>query len=225
MKYNIILILTLLTHMVYSQDSVLVNETCMKLHAMKNSDDFEKKLEIITDDIKKYVPDMTSVSSKQEVIQAYNRYSYKFFRELRRTCSEFEGEPVTLKFNVIDIENKLKDTEIDSLIRIIKSIQNEKKIYIHIMTIDDYFPFKTINDFADKYRINWSSETKFTNGTLFIVISSTKREIKLSTNEIAMKYLTDNECAEIIELMKPNLTQNKYFEGLVKGINQIRIKK
>lgn len=93
------------------------------------------------------------------------------------------------------------------------------------MTIDDYFPYKTIKDFADKYRINWSSKTAFTNGTLFIVVSFTKREIRLSTNEIAMKYLTDKECTEIIELMKPDFKQNKYFEGLVEGINQIRIKK
>lgn len=124
--------------MVYSQDSLLVNETCMKLHAMKNQDDYEKKSEIITDDIKKHIPVITSDSSIQEFLQTFNRYSYKFFRELRRTCSEFEGEPITLQFNVVDIENKLKGTEIDSLTHIIRSIENEKKIYIHIMTIDDY---------------------------------------------------------------------------------------
>ena len=113
MKYKILLILTLFSHIVYGQDSILVNETCMKLHAMKNPDDYEKKSEIITDYIKKHVPVITSDSSKQEALQAFNRYSYKFFRELRRTCSEFEGDPITLRFNVIDIESKLKGAEFE----------------------------------------------------------------------------------------------------------------
>ena len=55
-------------------------------------------------------------------------------------------------------------------------------------------------------------------GVVLIVFSQSKREIRVSTGDLSMTYLTDEECSEANTAMIPDFKNGKYFEGLIKGL-------
>ena len=55
-----------------------------------------------------------------------------------------------------------------------------------------------------------------------IAISTAKRQIRVSTSDISMKFLMDEECSKINKVIIPYFKEGKYFDGLVSGLRGVR---
>ena len=226
MKHKTLLLLLLLsiTLSVFGQDSIMIKDTCDKIHQLKNKDNIDSQLEIYSSQMKAYYLSSPSIIEGDSSRQAVLRYGYKFLRELKRSCQE-SILPISIpKSYLVDIEGKFNKDQIDSLEHTLESVSREKHIYIHVITIDDYYPYSSIEDFASKHRVYWGENTLFKDGTILVVISFAKREIRISTGQRAMLVLTNDKCTDVINLITPYFKQGKYFEGLITGLQDIHTK-
>ena len=226
MKYKTLLLLFLLstTITLFGQDSTMIKETCEMIHSLKNKDDIDSQSKIYLKQMQTYFLSSPTFSEGENHKQSFYRFSYKFLRELKQNCQE-SLLPITIfKSQIVDIEGNLHKSEVDSLETTLRKVSKEKKIYIHIITIDDYYPLNSIEDFAKKNRAIWGVNTNFKNGTILIAVSFTKRQVRISTSESAMNFLTDEECTETNDIMTPYFKQGKYFEGLIAGVKNIETK-
>jgi hypothetical protein len=226
MKHKTLLLLFLLstTIMLFGQDSTMIKETCEMIHGLKNKDDIDSQSKIFSKQMQTFFLSSSTFNEGESTKQAVFRFGYKFIRELNRNCQECII-PITIsKTYLTDIESKFNKNEVDSLEQILRTVSREKNIYIQIITIDDYYPYNSIEDFAKKYRAVWVENTTFKNGTILIAVSFTKRQIRISTSESAMNLLTDEECTETNDIITPYFKQGKCFEGLIEGVKNIRRK-
>jgi len=220
----ILFILFIGTVQVYGQDSTFVNETCRLLKSAPATTDGQFK--VIEDQTLKQSFSYSLIdSTNSSKLQDFYRFQYKCRRELIRTCPAYTlGEFNVRTQKVIDLDNKFKKDEIDSLNEYIQKIGNENEIYLFLITIDDYFPANSLEEFANVKRETWGHGTNCRNGAVAIVLSFTKRQIGISTSETSMKYLTDMECTEIINAMTPEFKKGNYYKGVVFGLDHLKNK-
>lgn len=226
MKHKTLLLLLLLSTsiMMSGQDSAMIKETCDMIHNLKNKDDIDSQSKIYLKQMQTYyLPSLATIEGESKK-QAFFRYHYKFIREMKRNCPESIIPVTILNAYLTDIEGLFNKNEVDSLEHTLTTLSAEKKIYIHIITIDDYYPFNSIEDFAVKNRAIWSYNTIFKRGTILIAISSTKKQVRISTSDSAMDFLTDKECTEVNDSMTFYFKQKKYFEGLLAGVINLKTK-
>jgi len=210
--------------MLSGQDSAMIKETCSMIHNLKNIDDIDSQSKIYLQQMKTYYLPSPAIIEGESKKQAFFRYNYKFIREMKRNCPESIIPVTFLKAYLTDIEDLFDKKEVDSLEHTLMTLSAEKKIYIHIITIDDYYPFNSIEDFAEKNRDVWSYKTIFNRGTILIAISSTKRQIRISTSDSAMDFLTDKDCTEVNDRMTFYFKKGNYFEGLLAGVKNLQTK-
>lgn len=217
-----ILLLTFGT-LVYGQDSTFVNETCKRINKLPNPSDKEGQNNLIYEQSTKYIPTLVSNVPREKVLKATYTFQYRLNRELKRTCPKFLLDKVPIKAQrVIDFEDKFSKSEIDSLKGIMNRLGTEQNVYVYLVTIDDYFPDKNIEEFSNRNREYWGHGQNFEKGTILISISVAKRQFRISTGDRSMKYLTDDECSEINKIMVPYFKKNEHFKGLVEGLSQMK---
>jgi uncharacterized membrane protein YgcG len=90
------------------------------------------------------------------------------------------------------------------------------------VTVDEFYPDSTIIDFSNRYRDYWTLRTIPMNGAILVVVSVTQRQVRISTGDISMTYLTDKECDEVIKVMIPHFKLDKHFDGLLDGVKAIK---
>src|SRR2546423_954348 len=83
-----ILLLTLCTYAL-GQDSVLVKETCKKITDLKNQEDFEAQIQIVSQATSSKMAILATMDSipKEKRVKAFYTFQYKLNRELIRSCS------------------------------------------------------------------------------------------------------------------------------------------
>ena len=217
-----ILLLTIGT-CVYGQDSTFVQETCKRINQLKTKDDIEGQLNIVYEQSLAYIPTIVDNGSKDKKVQDVYKFQYRLNRELKRTCPGFIlGQTPIKTQRVLDFEDKFSKLEIDSLKRLMTTIGKEKNIYIFLVTIDDYFPNNSLEEFTNRIRDSWGNGNNFEKGSVLIAISLTNREMRISTGDKSMKYLTDDECSEAIKKMKPYFKTEEYFKGVTEGLNNLK---
>jgi uncharacterized membrane protein YgcG len=99
-----------------------------------------------------------------------------------------------------------------------------QNVYAYLVTIDDYFPDKNIEKFSNRNREYWGHGINFEKGAVLISISVAKRQLRISTGDTSIKYLTDDECSEINKIMIPYFKKDEYFKGVVDGLTQMKSK-
>jgi uncharacterized protein len=218
------LTILLLTFSVFAsgQDSVLVRETCKKINGLKNPDDIMEQVNLVSGQLMTYVPTIEN-TPKEKRVKAVYTFQYRLHRELKRTCPKYLiDQAPKIAHRVIDFEDKLTRPEIDSLTDLCVELSKSKKIFVYIVTIDDYFPDKDITDFSNRNREYWGQRGSFEKGNVMIAVSTAQRQIRVSTSDISMEFLTDEECSKINKVIIPYFKEGKYFDGLVSGLSEMK---
>lgn len=210
------LILVLLaTISAQAQDSAFVRKFCNRIKQTSGDIDFNA--------LEKDIVEYSERNSMDGSIQGGFRFQYRLNREIHKTCPEYASERVRLiPMPVFDLENDLIQQKIDSLGILASQIGKEKKAYVYIVTIDDFYPDSTIEDFARRYRDFWASLTPEKKSVIMVVVSITQRKIRIATSDVAMNYLTDLECTEVNEIIIKYLKEGKIYNGLVAGLLGIK---
>jgi len=220
MLRTIILIL-LSTIYVQGQDAILVKELCDKAVKFSESSDIESNFSEADSMVDSYL--QRNPLSQDNLLQDGYRFQYRLNRELKRSCPIYPSDAVKLfPRPVIDLDNKLSIQQIDSLSQLVLQINKEKKVYLYIVTIDDFYPDTTISEFSNRYRDSWSPKTPSEKGAVLIALSMTQRKFRISTGDISMTYLTDAECTEVVNVMMPHFRATNYFDGLIAGLIAIK---
>jgi len=207
---------------VYGQDSIFVKETCNKIHELTDHDDIMRQISTVLDQSVKYLPQLLNDIPKEKRVKATYTFQYRLNRELRRTCQGFVFQKVPILQRVIDLEDKLTRSQIDSITNICLALSKTKNIYAYVVTIDDYFPDSDIIDFSNRNRESWGHGLSYEKGTVLITVSTAKRQLRISTDNTSMKYLTDDKCSKINKTIIPYFKTGDYFKGIVKGIEEIK---
>jgi uncharacterized membrane protein YgcG len=181
-----------------------------------------EQFSIVSGQLMTYVPTIEN-TPKEKRVKAVYTFQYKLHRELKRTCPKYlvDNAPKVLH-RVIDLEDIFTRPEIDSLTNLCGDLSKSKSIFVYIVTIDDYFPDTDITDFSNRNREHWGQRGSFEKGNVMIAISKSLRQIRISTSDISMKFLTDEKCSDINKVIIPHFKEGKYFNGLVSGLNEIK---
>lgn len=216
-----IILVLLTTISVTGQDSTLVSEYCNKLGQLSATTDIDSLVSGIDEMMVSYM-DRNPITGDNP-LQDGIRFRYRLMRELKRSCPSYTSDRVRLiPKPVFDLENKLTNQQIDSLGTLIAKIKQDKNVYLYVVTVDDFYPDTTITDFANRYREFWVPRTNLEKGVVLVVFSTAQRQVRISTSDISMTYLTDKECSEVNIVIIPNFKNNKYFDGLVEGLIAIK---
>ena len=208
----------------YGQDSTFVTETCGLLKSAAKTTNAQ--LKVIEDQTLKYSINSSLIdSTNKNKLQDFLRFQYKWRRELIRTCPVYSlGEFNIQSQKVIDLEGRFRKDELDSLKEHVQKICNEKGIYLFLITIDDYFPANSLEEFSNMKRETWGHGRNAEKGAVLIVLNFTRREVRISTSSTSMTYLTDMECTDVINAMTPEFKKENYYKGVVLGLNDLRNK-
>lgn len=101
-------------------------------------------------------------------------------------------------------------------------LSNSKGIFVYVVTIDDYFPDTNITDFSNRNREYWGQRGSYKKGNVMISISTSQRQLRVSTGDVSMKYLTDEECSKINNVIISYFKDRKYFNGIIKGLEEMK---
>jgi hypothetical protein len=216
-KVILLIFLTTISMSVQGQDSTLVREFCNSIGKVTDTRDMNAQVSKLAHMVEKYLEGnpMTGDYQHQDAI----RFQYRLMRELMKSCPNYPVDRVRLSAqSVFDIENKLTKQQIDSLRIITSQIAWDKQVYVYFVTIDEFYPDSTITDFSNRYRDFWAPRTTPEHGVVLVVFSSSQRQVRISTGDISMTHLTDDECSEVNEVMISHFKKEKYFEGFVEGL-------
>ncbi len=218
-----LLIILLVTMRVYGQDSPFVQETCELIKKAKNKN-ANSQFKIIESQTIKYFSSSSIIETgnNNKAQEAY-RYYYKLSRELMRSCPNYTLGVFPISANrVVDLEGKFTKEQIDALKNFSLELSDQKNVNLFIVTIDDYYPQGSIEEFAKKKRDDWSMGRNVEKGGVLMALSFNKKQVIISTSEEAMKHLTDKECRDVIKMITPEFNNGNYFKGVLNGLNGIK---
>jgi len=123
---------------------------------------------------------------------------------------------------VNDFENILNDAEEKELTALIKGLESQTSDQISIVTLTGLEPYDNIDDYSFDLANYWGVGQKDKNNGILIAIGKELRKIRIQNGFGIEKRLTDAETKRIIdEVMIPEFKNDKYFEGLKKGVEAI----
>ena len=123
---------------------------------------------------------------------------------------------------VNDFENILTDAEEKELTTLIKELESQTSDQISIVTLTSLEPYDNIDDYSLDLANYWGIGQKDKNNGILIAIGKELRKIRIQNGFGIEKRLTDAETKRIIdEVMVPEFKNDKYFEGIKKGVEAI----
>jgi uncharacterized protein len=123
---------------------------------------------------------------------------------------------------VNDFEDILTEEEEKELTTIIKKLESQTTDQISIVTLSSLDPYENIGDYSLDLANHWGVGTKEKNNGILIALGKGLRKISIQNGYGIEKRLTDSETKHIItEVMIPEFKNDKYYEGLTKGIKAI----
>ncbi len=123
---------------------------------------------------------------------------------------------------VLDNEQILTATQVDSLNSLFKNHETETTNQIVLVTTADYGKYDNIIEFATEFgNLHGIGHRNKDNGVV-IVFSQAKREVRIATGYGTENFLRDELAKRIIdEFMIPKFRENDYFGGLYAGSREI----
>jgi len=206
----------------HAQDSLFNRKFCD--HLLKLESRGLNPMDDILKFINEYQVDTVNLNKlAQSKNGAYIQYTIS--KALRKSCPDFIGRDINLlPREVLDLNNFFRKEQRDSLTSLIRKVNEKEEVYLYIVSVDDFEPESNITDFSNRFRERWSPIIYPKKGKVIIVFSKVKRQIRISTGDISMKFLTDKECDEIVQKMLTYFKSEKYTEGLLTGIQAIQEK-
>lgn len=156
-----------------------------------------------------------------------NVFNYKLNRTLNKSCPQYKiTNSALFGLNpVLDMEGILGSSEIDSIESSTRDLRKQINVGIVIITIDDFYPYTNIGDYAKSQGNNWHMGSEYKKGGIVLVISKSLRQVQISTSHISKKYLTDEECQEIINnTLIPRFKAGEYYQAIQEFISDVKIK-
>ncbi len=225
MKYSILIFIIFLlgckTQEVTTNKKIQPNESITEKLCEKFDDNWENQFTLQSEIVLK------KTLSKQEdenILNNLNKHNYIITRELWKNCSKYKIKNYSLGSlftKILDIDNTLLVNQFNELENKIETLEKSKKIQLMIVTIDDLFPYNDVTEYSIEQGNIWKIGYYPKNGGIIIVLDKSDKQIRMSTDNKLRKNLTDNECLQIIETLKPFFKEGKYFEGLTQMINEI----
>jgi len=154
-----------------------------------------------------------------------NSVNYKLTRELNKTCESFKiKNSFILPFsNLVEIDSIFSEQQSKRINEIAKDIRIKSQMEIVILSIDELYPSENILDFSITKLDDWNIGGVLEKSGLIIVFSQKLRLLRISTTEIAKRYLSDIECEKIVsDIMIPNFKNGNYYEGIVNSLYEIK---
>jgi len=196
----------------YDQISKEICKSFKKKKPAKNLFDFNKYLNSEAEDF---------------LISDVNIFQLNLQKSLIRNCTEFpyiENYSLIPFSNVVDLEKVFNREELAKLEKQLKEIQKINRFQLFIISTDDYFPNENIIDYSFSI-LNNNSSDRFQKGNMIIVFNLKSREVRISTNDIARNIISDDFSQKLIdEIIVPNFSEEKYFEGINEAIVKINEK-
>ena len=164
---------------------------------------------------------------KELLISDFNPFSFKLQRELIKNCPNLnylDSYFLLPLSNIADIEQIFNREQLANLEKQLKNIQYKNRLQIFVVTTKDYFPQTNIDDFSYSVLNNNYSDF-FEKGAIIFAVNIKERNIRISTNSIAMKNLSDEFCQDILDkIIIPAFKKGKYYEGIENAIKEIETK-
>jgi len=227
----IIVFLIFIGHQVKSQDiEKIADQICdaVSLVPLENKDSLEIIREQI--DIQSTILQDSAVLlalTNGNVKNNLNVFNYKLYRTLIKNCPEYKITNFAIigRTPILDVEGILTSGEMDSIENSARHLLKQKKAGLLIITIDDFYPFTNIDDYATFQGNNWHIGSEFEKGGIVLVISKSLRKVRISTSHSAQQFLTDIESQEIIDkTLIPKLKTGVYFQAILEFINDVKSK-
>lgn len=123
---------------------------------------------------------------------------------------------------VTDNENILDDSSVAQLTRLINNLREKTAVEIGIMTTPNYAPYNSILDYSIALGNDWGIGQIEINNGILIVVSTTKREVRISTGLGMEQLITDSMCQKIVyDNILPSFKKGNYPEGIINGVKEI----
>lgn len=218
---NILLLIILLINITisYDQDYAQISKEICKSITKDQSLSGKIKFPDFRDYIKTDAEDF--------LISDVNVFQFNLQKSLIKNCTEFpfiENYSLVPFSNVVDLEKIFNREDLAELEKQLKEIQNTNRFQLFIISTDDYFPNENITDYSFSI-LNHNSLDRFLRGNMIIVLNLKSREVRISTNNIARKIISDEFSQKLInEVIVPNFSEEKYFEGINEAIVKIKEK-
>jgi hypothetical protein len=201
-----------------------VSETCKKINEFKMLDGWdaqEAQLKVVSAVMMERSAKIAEIPRERRVKEFYT-FQYKLYRELKRTCPSFKLDRTKILQRVIDLDDKFTRPQIDSIESICVELSKSKNIYVYIVTIDNYFPDSTITDFSNRNREYWGQRGSYEKGNVMLSFNTSKKQMRVSTSDVSMKYLSDEKCTEINKSIRTYFKKEDYFNGILKGLSLLK---
>ncbi|HAR73890.1 MAG TPA: hypothetical protein DCR77_10860 [Flavobacteriaceae bacterium] len=196
----------------YDQISKEICKSFKKNKPAKNLFDFNKYLNTEAEDF---------------LISDINIFQFNLQKHLIKNCTEFpfiENYSLVPFSNVVDLEKVFNREDLAKLEKQLREIQNTNRFQLFIISTDDYFPNENIIDYSFSI-LNNNGSDRFQKGNMIIVFNLKSREVRISTNKIAQNIISDEFSQKLIdEIIVPNFSEEKYFEGINEAIVKINEK-
>ncbi|MDH1883166.1 TPM domain-containing protein [Empedobacter falsenii] len=171
--------------------------------------------------------DFIKTDADKFLISDVNVFQFNLQKSLIKNCTEFpfiENYSLVPFSNVVDLEKVFNREDLAKLEKQLKEIQKTSRFQLFIISTDDYFPNENITDYSFSILNNNSSDL-FQKGNMIIVFNLKSREVRISTNKIAQNIISDEFSQKLIdEIIVPNFSEEKYFEGINEAIVKINEK-
>ncbi|BAO54649.1 TPM domain-containing protein [Nonlabens marinus] len=123
---------------------------------------------------------------------------------------------------VSDFEGVFTQEQAQKLERKLDEYQLRTGRIIVVVTVENIAPYNDIKNFAVDLSNEWGIGDRDKNDGLSIVLSTTLREVRISTGLGTEKILTDEICQNIINtIMLPEFKNGNYYEGINRGLNAL----
>lgn len=152
--------------------------------------------------------------SRKDIKNQINNITFKTNRYLYKNCEY----PYSLKFlplsDIVDTQNTFTFNEIEQLSKTLKSIKYENRLEIFIVTVEDYFPYESKEDFAYQILLQ-NRNTIFKKGSVVFLINLKSKDIRISTDDIAKILIKDEFLESLInEKVIPQFKEKNYYNGI-----------
>ena len=154
-------------------------------------------------------------SSKNEVEFTRERTEIQHenvnFPEPRGFVNDFDN--IFTPDQILDLENRLH------------AYEQQTSNQIAVATVNSIEPYDEIQWYATDLANYWGIGKKERDNGLLILLNKNKREIWIATGIGTEKILTDKIVKDIIDSsIIPEFKKGSYYDGIVKGVEEIKVK-
>ncbi len=123
---------------------------------------------------------------------------------------------------VNDFENILDQATIDTLNFLLNDFDEKTAVQIFVVTTANFSPFNSIDEYSIDMGNKWGVGLNEVNNGILVVVSSTLRQVRISTGLGMEQLLADTICKQIVnEKMLPEFKKANYPLGIKMGVKEI----